>query len=50
MTEKVYGTDDAEHPGVAAFNGQGRTAISGPIQVLNFSYFITTSRTPSVPR
>jgi len=39
MTEKVYGTDDAEHPGVAAFNGQGRFAVSGPIQVLHFSYF-----------
>ncbi|MCW8943768.1 MAG: sulfate adenylyltransferase [Sedimenticola sp.] len=39
MTSKVYGTDDPEHPGVAAFNSQGRTAISGPIQVLNFSYF-----------
>ena len=41
MTEKVYRTSDPEHPGVAAFNGQGRVAISGPIQVLNFSYFIT---------
>jgi len=41
MTQKVYGTDDNEHPGVVAFNSQGRTAISGPIQVLNFSYFIT---------
>ncbi len=39
MTNKVYRTDDMEHPGVAAFNGQGRVAISGPIQVLNFSYF-----------
>ena len=39
MTNKVYRTDDAEHPGVAAFNGQGRFAVSGPIQVLNFSYF-----------
>jgi sulfate adenylyltransferase len=39
MTDKVYGTDDNEHPGVAAFNSQGRKAISGPIQVLNFSYF-----------
>jgi sulfate adenylyltransferase len=39
MTEKVYGTTDAEHPGVAAFNSQGRNAVSGPIQVLNFSYF-----------
>ena len=39
MTDKVYRTDDNEHPGVAAFNGQGRYAISGPIEVLNFSYF-----------
>ncbi|MGW8310768.1 MAG: sulfate adenylyltransferase [Thiogranum sp.] len=39
MTEKVYRTTDPEHPGVAAFNSQGRFAISGPIQVLNFSYF-----------
>ncbi len=40
MTEKVYRTTDMEHPGVAAFNSVGRMAISGPIQVLNFSYFI----------
>lgn len=39
MTDKVYRTDDAEHPGVAAFNSQGRVAVSGPIQVLHFSYF-----------
>jgi len=39
MTAKVYGTDDAEHPGVAAFNSVGTTAISGSIQVLNYSYF-----------
>ncbi|MDH5183479.1 MAG: sulfate adenylyltransferase [Gammaproteobacteria bacterium] len=41
MTDKVYRTDDAAHPGVAAFNSQGRIAVSGPIQVLNFSYFLT---------
>ncbi len=41
MTEKVYATDDPEHPGVAAFNAQGRVAISGSIQVLNYSYFTT---------
>jgi len=41
MTEKVYATNDAGHPGVAAFNSQGRIAISGPIQVLNYSYFTT---------
>ena len=39
MTEKVYGTTDPHHPGVDAFNAQGRVAISGPIQVLNYSYF-----------
>jgi sulfate adenylyltransferase len=39
MTEKVYRTKDSEHPGVAAFNSQGRFAVSGPIQVLHFSYF-----------
>jgi len=41
MTEKVYRTTDSAHPGVAEFNQQGRYAISGPIQVLNFSYFET---------
>jgi len=41
MTEKVYATDDPEHPGVAAFNAQGQVAISGSIQVLNYSYFTT---------
>ena len=40
MTDKVYRTDDMEHPGVNAFNTQGRMAVSGPIQVLNFSYFL----------
>lgn len=39
MTDKVYRTDDPEHPGVAAFNSQGRHAVSGTIKVLNFSYF-----------
>jgi sulfate adenylyltransferase len=39
MTQKIFRTEDPEHPGVAAFNGVGRFCISGPIQVLNFSYF-----------
>ena len=39
MTDKVYRTDDLEHPGVKAFNTVGKTFISGPIEVLNFSYF-----------
>lgn len=42
MTEiinEVFGTDDPAHPGVATFRSQGDTLISGPIEVLNFSYF-----------
>jgi len=39
MTDKIFRTDDMEHPGVKAFNSVGKTCISGPIQVLNFSYF-----------
>jgi len=41
MTSKVYATSDPEHPGVAAFNAQGDIAVSGDIQVLNYSYFET---------
>ena len=41
MTEKVFRTTDPEHPGVKAFNGVGNVLISGPIQVLNYSYFET---------
>jgi len=39
MTGKIFGTQDPEHPGVATFNDLGSTMVSGPIQVLNFSYF-----------
>lgn len=39
MTEKIFRTTDPNHPGAAAFNSAGRTIVSGPIQVLNFSYF-----------
>ncbi|MEJ2078069.1 MAG: sulfate adenylyltransferase [Acidobacteriota bacterium] len=41
MTEKIFRTLDPQHPGVAAFNGAGRVCLSGPLQVLNFSYFET---------
>ena len=41
MTQKVFRTTDPKHPGVAAFNSVGNTIISGPIQVLNYSYFET---------
>jgi sulfate adenylyltransferase len=39
MAMKIYGTLDEKHPGVSAWMEAGRTMISGPIQVLNFSYF-----------
>lgn len=39
MTKEVYSTDDSAHPGVAAWEAQGNVFLSGPIQVLNFSYF-----------
>jgi sulfate adenylyltransferase len=41
IADKVYGTNDREHPGVEAFYDQGRSLLSGPIQVLNYSYFET---------
>jgi sulfate adenylyltransferase len=41
MAQNIFGTLDGEHPGVAAFKAQGSTLLSGPIQVLNFSYFQT---------
>ncbi len=31
MTDKIFRTQDPEHPGVAAFNSVGKTVISGPI-------------------
>lgn len=39
MTDKIFRTDDPKHPGVKAFNSVGNIVISGPIQVLNYSYF-----------
>lgn len=41
ISEKVYRTTDNEHPGVSTFKSGGKFAISGSIQVLNFSYFQT---------
>ncbi|MFH1487046.1 MAG: sulfate adenylyltransferase [Chloroflexota bacterium] len=41
MAEKIFGTLDEKHPGVAAWMTAGRTFISGPIQVLSYSYFAT---------
>ncbi len=39
MADNIFRTLDENHPGVATFTGLGRTLLSGPIQVLNFSYF-----------
>ncbi len=39
MAEKIFGTLDEKHPGVSVFLGAGRFLVSGPIQVLNYSYF-----------
>ena len=41
VSEQIYGTSSCEHPGVAAFVDSGDTLISGPIEVLNYSYFLT---------
>ena len=38
---KIFGTLDAAHPGVKDFRGLGNYCVSGPIQVLNLSYFET---------
>ena len=39
ITEKVYRTTDPDHIGAATFMSLGKFALSGPIQVLNYSYF-----------
>ncbi len=40
ISEKVFRPRAGEaHPGVDAFNAQGKICLSGPIKVLNFSYF-----------
>lgn len=41
ITERVFRTLDPAHPGVATFNSLGRHLVSGPVEVLNFSYFQT---------
>jgi sulfate adenylyltransferase len=39
IAERVYRTLDSAHPGVATFLPEGKYVVSGPIQVLGFSYF-----------
>ncbi|MGH6643795.1 MAG: sulfate adenylyltransferase [Bradyrhizobium sp.] len=39
MAREIFGNLDPKHPGVKTFLGLGNTVLSGPIDVLNFSYF-----------
>ena len=39
IIERTFGTTDPEHPGVPAFADVGDNVLSGPIEVLNYSYF-----------
>ena len=40
MTKEIYAPADGEdHIGADVFNSQGKVCLSGPIQVLNYSYF-----------
>ena len=41
LTQETFGTLDPAHPGVSVFQSQGRYCVSGPIEVLNLSYFET---------
>ena len=41
IAKQVFGTEDKEHPGLAAFDSAGNFVVSGPVEVLNFSYFET---------
>ena len=41
IAEKVFRTLDPAHAGVATFKSLGKYVVSGPIQVLSFSYFQT---------
>lgn len=39
MAKEIFGNLDEKHPGVKTFLSLGNTLLSGPIEVLNFSYF-----------
>ena len=39
MAQQIFGNLDPKHPGVSTFLSLGNTALSGPIEVLNYSYF-----------
>lgn len=39
VAKQVFGTDDPHHPGYSTFVSQGQYLISGPVEVVSFSYF-----------
>ena len=39
ISQNIFGTNDSNHPGVKNFLSLGKTLISGPIKVFNYSYF-----------
>ena len=39
IAQEIFSTLDKDHPGVGAFLSQGNVLVSGPIQVLSYSYF-----------
>ena len=39
MAERIFGNLDPKHPGVQTFTSLGNTLLSGPIEVLSYSYF-----------
>jgi len=39
MAGCIFGTQEPSHPGVTTFTTLGKTLLSGPIEVLSFSYF-----------
>ncbi|TXI83333.1 MAG: sulfate adenylyltransferase [Cupriavidus sp.] len=39
MAKEIFGNLDEKHPGVKTFLSLGNTMLSGPIEVLNYSYF-----------
>jgi sulfate adenylyltransferase len=39
MAGCIFGTQEPNHPGVSTFTSLGKTLLSGPIEVLSFSYF-----------
>jgi len=39
MAKEIFGNLDAKHPGVQTFLSLGNQLLSGPIEVLNYSYF-----------